>query len=195
MLDALRKSFQRRLNTEAKRSVIVIKYKSIHEIFDLINKSKDGAPIGYFRAPRDKDKLSVDFKNQFVQTITNNCFITLYDRHRKDYFYTRCEPIIQSRKKILLILDSIFNKIISIIKDEDDIGMYKITSKLLDNYGWSYDVVTPFMLARDFQNCSLEMHNNHLSSFMAYEVAHQSQNSERMKQQLLVSKKFTNMIR
>lgn len=130
-----------------------------------------------------------------MRTVNNNCFIALYDYQKSKYFYRRCEPIVASKSKSFMILDSIFSKIITVYKDEQDLSWYKIFSRRLDNYGQAFDTLSPFLLAKEFGHFLHCQHKSAMTSYLATEVAHMNANEDLQHKQLIISKKFSNIAR
>ena len=64
------------------------------------------------------------------------------------FFFKRCEPVVPSSSKLFMILDSIFGKIITVCRSKLGRSKYKVFSKRLENYGQSFDALSPFVLAR-----------------------------------------------
>lgn len=84
-------------------------------------------------------KITAAFKAKFIRLVYNNCFMTLYDKVMHKFYFRRCDPVVGSKRKGLMILDAIFGKIITVSQYNAKSSSFTVQSRKLDNYGQVFD--------------------------------------------------------
>lgn len=194
MMDALKILFEKRLQLQIQKTVVVLRNNRLCDAFDLVRKAERTRDGGYERRNRET-KLSPAFQAKFVRRVNNNCFVALYDYRRGKFFFKRVEPVVSSKRKSFMILDSIFSKIVTVYREECDESHYTIFSRCLENYGQAFDALSPFLLAKQFRNFLECTRKSPLTTYLATETAHMCADEGLQHQQLVISKKFSNMAR